>query len=84
MNATQDVGWAPSPNTRGTFDIIWGCLIVLLICTYTVVHPNLPSPDEREARWPDPKFFSAEGSQPLPCEQPVLRSVLLPATVDGA
>jgi hypothetical protein len=59
MNVTQEVGSVPSPNSRGTFDIIWGCLTVLLICTYTVWHPNLPSPSEREARWPDLTCLSA-------------------------
>lgn len=59
MNVTQEVGGVPSPNSRGTFDIIWGCLTVLLICTYTVWHPNLPSPSEREARWPDLTCLSA-------------------------
>jgi hypothetical protein len=29
---------------RGTFDILWSCIITLLICTWTVQHLNVPPP----------------------------------------
>lgn len=31
-----------SPNVRGTLDIVWTCLSVLLICTWSVLHLNVP------------------------------------------
>ncbi|KAI9430731.1 hypothetical protein F5148DRAFT_990528, partial [Russula earlei] len=34
---------------RSLWDIIWGCAITILLCTWVSVHPNIPSPDER---WP--------------------------------
>jgi hypothetical protein len=59
MSTSEGVGWNPSPNTRGTFDILWSCLSVLLVCTYTAVHLNLPSPQERVAKFPQVLWFSA-------------------------
>jgi len=44
---------APScgnPNAgRSLWDIIRSCALTILLCTWTSVHPNIPSPDER---WP--------------------------------
>jgi hypothetical protein len=34
--------YVSSPNVRGTLDILWSCLLTLLICTWTVQHPNVP------------------------------------------
>lgn len=31
-----------SPNTRGTINIVWSCLATLLICTYKVLHLDVP------------------------------------------
>ena len=60
-NSTTDAiqkGWVSSPNGRGTFDILWGCLFTIFLCTWTVLHLNIPSKDEnyydlqrRKARW---------------------------------
>lgn len=60
-NATTDEinrGWVGSPNGRGTFDILWSCLFTIFLCTWTVLHLNIPSKDEtyydlqrRKARW---------------------------------
>ncbi|KAH8665632.1 hypothetical protein BGZ61DRAFT_366339 [Ilyonectria robusta] len=36
------VGFVSSPNTRGTLDILWTCLSVLLICTWSILHLNVP------------------------------------------
>ncbi|TLD16238.1 uncharacterized protein PgNI_00562 [Pyricularia grisea] len=37
------VAFVRSPNIRGTFDIIWSCLLVLIICTWSVLHLNVPA-----------------------------------------
>ncbi|KAH8770334.1 hypothetical protein BGZ57DRAFT_441993 [Hyaloscypha finlandica] len=59
-NATAPVkyGWVDQPSQRGTFDIIWACLLVLISSTWTVVHINVPGNDEsfwniqvRRFRW---------------------------------
>lgn len=31
-----------SPNARGTLDIVWGCLAVIVLCTWSVLHLNVP------------------------------------------
>ncbi|PMD52698.1 uncharacterized protein K444DRAFT_668383 [Hyaloscypha bicolor E] len=55
---TSKLGWVRQPNHRGTIDIIWACLLLIFISTWTVLHINLPAPGEsywsiqlRKARW---------------------------------
>ncbi|KAH8897712.1 hypothetical protein GQ53DRAFT_884500 [Thozetella sp. PMI_491] len=31
-----------SPDARGTLDIVWSCLGIMLICTWSILHPNVP------------------------------------------
>ncbi|CZR50406.1 uncharacterized protein PAC_00278 [Phialocephala subalpina] len=31
-----------APNVRGTLDIVWNCLSVLLLCTWSILHLNVP------------------------------------------
>ena len=45
------VGWVWSGNNRSTFDVLWSCLAVILVCTYKVIHLNLPARTEAEAPW---------------------------------
>jgi hypothetical protein len=35
-------GFVQDPNGRGTFSILWSCLAVLLLNTWTVLHLNIP------------------------------------------
>ena len=51
-NGTDFVHWRPSPNTRGTFDILTTCIITMLLCVWTAVHLNISPP---ESFW-GPKF----------------------------
>lgn len=45
------VGWVWDVDKRSSFDILWSCLAVVLVCTYKVIHLNLPSAKEVEAPW---------------------------------
>lgn len=52
------LGWTNRPNTRGTIDIIWSCVFAIFTCTWSIIHINLPEPNEniwsiflRKARW---------------------------------
>jgi hypothetical protein len=36
------VGFVAAANIRGTCDIVWSCLTVVLLCTWAVQHPNVP------------------------------------------
>lgn len=45
------VGWVWSMSKRSTFDVLWTCLSVILVCTYKVIHLNLPASREAEATW---------------------------------
>ncbi|KAI0888352.1 uncharacterized protein GGS22DRAFT_198125 [Annulohypoxylon maeteangense] len=49
-DAKQLVGWVDSPNVRGTIDIIWSCVLVLVTSLWTVIHLNLPAKDDRWIR----------------------------------
>lgn len=51
-NGSDVVHWKPSPNTRGTFDILTTCIITMLLCVWTAVHLNVSPP---EGFW-KPKF----------------------------
>ncbi|KAF1981853.1 hypothetical protein K402DRAFT_218482 [Aulographum hederae CBS 113979] len=37
-----DYRYVSGPNTRGTLDILWSCLSVLFLCTWSVLHLNVP------------------------------------------
>ncbi|KAJ8111286.1 hypothetical protein OPT61_g6084 [Boeremia exigua] len=34
--------WKPAPGERGTFGILSTCILTLLLCVYTSLHPNIP------------------------------------------
>lgn len=38
----QLVGWTSNSNARGTIDIIWSCLFVVFLSTWTTMHTNVP------------------------------------------
>src|SRR5436309_2771370 len=35
--------WVDQPNFRGTFDILWTCLVTIFISTYTMLCLNIPA-----------------------------------------
>lgn len=37
--ASALIGWTPESSGRGTWDILTSCLITVLICTWTAIHP---------------------------------------------
>ena len=47
VNNSSDVrlGWEKSPDGRGTIDIIWGCILTIFLCVWTVLTLNVPAPD---------------------------------------
>lgn len=56
--AEQILGWQDNPSQRGTLNIVESCLFVIVACTWTVQHLNLPSPDDdayivlrRKVKW---------------------------------
>ena len=51
-------GWVDQPDGRGTLDILWTCFFTIFVCTWTIQHPNVPSPDEHDqrAKWLLRKF----------------------------
>lgn len=46
------IGWVSQPNGRGTFDIVWGSLFTIFLCTWTSLHLNVPALGEKYMqRW---------------------------------
>ncbi|OCK73129.1 hypothetical protein K432DRAFT_410965 [Lepidopterella palustris CBS 459.81] len=64
-NSTR-IHWDPPKTRRSTWDIIWTCATVFLICTWMCVHLNLPSIAETEAEWLKIEFPYFGGKQPVP------------------
>lgn len=44
MDATTLRGWVPKPDGRGTWSILWSCLVTIFICTWSALHLNVPKP----------------------------------------
>lgn len=34
-------GWVPAPRSRGTFNIITSCVVTLVLCVWTAIHPDV-------------------------------------------
>ncbi|KAL8791889.1 MAG: hypothetical protein Q9195_005551 [Heterodermia aff. obscurata] len=41
-DAPENINYASSPLVRGTLDIVWACLAVVLTCTWAVQHLSVP------------------------------------------
>jgi hypothetical protein len=39
-------GWTPSPNGRGSIDIIWSCLVTIFLCSWSVLCLQIPSTED--------------------------------------
>lgn len=57
-NPNDLVGWTNAPDLRGTANIIWSCILVILTAVWTVLHLNVPAPRDgflkivlRRLRW---------------------------------
>lgn len=55
---TVMVGFQWGDDSRGTVDIIWSCVLVLVTAVWTVIHVNIPAPGDgmwttlaRRLRW---------------------------------
>jgi hypothetical protein len=38
----HDTTFVQSPNARGTMDIVYSCLAVIVLCTWSILHLNVP------------------------------------------
>ena len=45
-NETIIHGWVPEPQGRGTWSILWGCLVTISLCTWSAVHMSVPRTGE--------------------------------------
>jgi hypothetical protein len=47
----DEAGIVAGPDMRGTLDIVWSCLAVVILCTWVVLHENVPA--EGDTNHPD-------------------------------
>ncbi|KZM18644.1 uncharacterized protein EKO05_0001178 [Ascochyta rabiei] len=45
-SSARVTAWVEQPNFRGTFDILWTCLVTIGISTYTMLCLNIPAPKD--------------------------------------
>ncbi|KAK3356614.1 hypothetical protein B0T25DRAFT_452243 [Lasiosphaeria hispida] len=56
---SNEPGIVASSNMRGTLDIVWSCLAVVLLCTWVVLHENVPAEGSTNAPFWDRLFLAA-------------------------
>jgi len=39
-------GWTPSPDGRGTMDIVWSCIFTIFLCTWSILCVNIGAPGD--------------------------------------
>lgn len=39
-------GWTSGPDGRGTLDIIWSCVVTMVLCSWSILCMNMPGPKE--------------------------------------
>ncbi|KAG8528183.1 uncharacterized protein KY384_007100 [Bacidia gigantensis] len=42
------IGYATSPQVRGTLTIVWSCFAVIILCTWSVQHLHVPQDTDKE------------------------------------
>ncbi|KAM6477936.1 hypothetical protein HDV62DRAFT_371619 [Trichoderma sp. SZMC 28011] len=45
------VGFIQAPNIRTTMQIVWGCFSVILLCTWSILHLNVPPELTPKTKW---------------------------------
>ncbi|KAI1741359.1 hypothetical protein F4680DRAFT_416581 [Xylaria scruposa] len=45
--SNSTIGWQTGPTERGTLTLVYGCLITIFTCTWTVLHLNVPGVNDR-------------------------------------
>ncbi|KAI9699083.1 MAG: hypothetical protein M1836_003272 [Candelina mexicana] len=50
-------GWTPSPDGRGTIDIIWSCVLTVSLCSWSVLCLNFPAPGDSYWQKTRRKFY---------------------------
>lgn len=40
--ARNETVWQPEPGKRGTYGLLSSCILTMILCLWTAVHPNIP------------------------------------------
>ncbi|KAL7911023.1 hypothetical protein GGI35DRAFT_446247 [Trichoderma velutinum] len=44
-------GFVNASNVRSTMDIIWSCIGIIILSTWSILHPNIPPDFRKQAKW---------------------------------
>lgn len=44
--SNSKVKWQAVPTERGTLTLVYSCLLTVFTCTWTVLHLNVPGPND--------------------------------------
>lgn len=45
-NSSATQGWNPSPDGRGTLDLVYSCFLTIFLCTWSILCINVPAPGD--------------------------------------
>ena len=48
-NSHEHVGFVSASPVRGTIQLVWSCVFTIILCTWNILRPGVPSP--RESTW---------------------------------
>ncbi|KAI5462839.1 hypothetical protein BGZ63DRAFT_379828 [Mariannaea sp. PMI_226] len=51
ISDSQKLGWVSPSTRRSTWEIIWSCLSIFLVCSWKCVHLNVPTHNECVGEW---------------------------------
>ena len=54
----SDPPWSPSVGRRSTLDLVQACVLTLILCSWTAVHPDIPT-GEMQRKWKYEKLLCA-------------------------
>lgn len=43
--------WVSEPNSRGTWGLLYSCIVTLFLCVYTAIHINVGPLEETTLSW---------------------------------
>ena len=54
----SEPAWSPPDSRRSTLDLVETCVLTLILCSWSVVHPDIP-PQGKKRRWAPDRLFCA-------------------------
>ncbi|KAL8366028.1 hypothetical protein RB595_004692 [Gaeumannomyces hyphopodioides] len=62
---TASLGFVQTPPIRGTMEIVWSCLSVIFLCTWSILHLKVPPQHRPKGWWQKKRWMFARFRQKL-------------------